>query len=63
MIFMSVPAVNLRTMLAPLAPAGLLGPAEEVAKMLPLGEKIGDLFFEMGYAHIQASKPDTVGKA
>ena len=59
-----MPAANLKQFLAPFLPASWLGlDPNELHKILPLGEKFTFLLQEMGYAHIQASKPDTVGES
>ena len=63
MAFVRTPASLLMQFTAPLLPASILGIDQaELFKILPLGEKFSYLISEMGYAHIQATKPDTVGE-
>ena len=33
-----------------------------VDKMYPLGKIFSEIMLEMGYMHLQATKPDTIGK-
>ena len=56
------PAVTLRQLLAGFFPAGWIVEAEGLDKILPLGEKFSELLLELGYLHIQGTKPDTIGR-
>lgn len=51
-----------KLVLGSVLPAGLLVAAKDQDKVYPLGETFKWLLRETGYAHIQATKPDTVGK-
>ncbi len=61
MAFVSTPETNLKVMLSQFMPSLFLKP-EEYSKVIPIGEKFTFLLAESGYFHIQATKPDTVGK-
>ncbi|XP_047479499.1 epoxide hydrolase 1-like [Penaeus chinensis] len=52
-----------KLVLGSILPAGFLVAAKDQDKVYPLGETSRWLLSETGYAHIQATKPDTVGGA
>jgi hypothetical protein len=35
---------------------------ENLGKFLPLSENFAEMMLEFGYLHLQATKPDTIGK-
>ncbi|XP_063601109.1 juvenile hormone epoxide hydrolase 1-like [Penaeus indicus] len=51
-----------KLVLGSILPTGLLVAAKDQDKVYPLGETFKWLLRETGYAHIQATKPDTVGE-
>ena len=36
--------------------------SQEIKRIFPLKDYVGDFLHETGYMHLQATKPDTVGK-
>ena len=55
------PSANLKLMLYSFAPEFFL-PKDEAKQVYPLSSSFGYMLEETGYLHIQATKPDTVGK-
>jgi hypothetical protein len=60
--FLQSPVVTMKQLLGSVLPTGWLFTAEEEALFLPLGKTISYMFSEMGYLHLQATRPDTVGE-
>lgn len=58
---MSDPFLFLQFIVGSFVPSLVLDPADH-NKLYPFGEKFLFLLQESGYMHIQATKPDTVGK-
>ncbi len=56
------PPSNLLYFLAAWLPSDWIVSKKEEAKILPFMDRFGDMLLETGYLHIQATKPDTVGK-
>ena len=56
------PRVILKQLIGAWLPDLVFGSQSEADKIYPLGEKMLDVLKETGYMHIQATKPDTVGK-
>ncbi|XP_027222530.2 epoxide hydrolase 1 [Penaeus vannamei] len=52
-----------KLLLGSILPEGLIIAAKDQNKLYPLGETFKWILRETGYAHIQATKPDTVGAA
>ena len=63
MATVNTPSANLKTMLLPWLPVGWLANEQELSRILPLGKTYSNILLEMGYLHLQATKPDTVGVA
>lgn len=61
MVSVHSPQHDLRWFLASNLPSGFMLSADDEKMVLPFSEKFGDLMLEMGYLHIQGTKPDTVG--
>lgn len=61
MCFVNTPLSNIKLALGSYYPS-LIIEEEHQHLVYPRMEKIGNLFLETGYLHIQATKPDTVGK-
>lgn len=61
MCMVNTPAVNLKTILGSLYPSLIVDKKHE-SKMYPLSKFFSTLMLEFGYMHIQATKPDTLGK-
>lgn len=55
------PAANVYLMVSSLYPS-LFMDKELSDKLFPLSDFFSNLLLEMGYMHIQATKPDTVGE-
>ena len=53
---------NLKAFLGSVLPAGLVVDEADQHKVYPIGEKVKLMLQETGYLHIQATKPDTVGR-
>ncbi|CAH1104541.1 unnamed protein product [Psylliodes chrysocephalus] len=62
MCFVNTPLSNIKLALGSYYPS-LIIEEEHQHLVYPRMEKIGNLFLETGYLHIQATKPDTVGVA
>ena len=61
MIAVNTPSANLKLIVANLVPSLVLE-KKDYSKVIPIKERFGVLLKESGYMHIQATKPDTVGK-
>lgn len=61
MAFNSAPQVTIISIICAFFPS-LIVEEKYADRMYPLSEKYASLIEEMGYLHIQATKPDTVGK-
>ncbi|KAK3876971.1 hypothetical protein Pcinc_018280 [Petrolisthes cinctipes] len=57
----NTPTGNLKMWLGSLLPSGLLVPESDQHHLYPLSSFYSRLMLESGYAHIQATKPDTIG--
>lgn len=55
------PAVAVQMLVGVVAPSLVLHPTD-YHKIYPLSEKLSAMIGETGYMHLQATKPDTVGK-
>lgn len=53
---------NLKLLLGAFLPSGIVVSYEDQEKLYPLKEKLGMFARETGYLHLQATKPDTIGK-
>jgi len=62
MCFVNNPLSNIKTFLGSLAPSLIVDKKFE-SRMYPLSKQFSMLILEMGYMHLQATKPDTVGVA
>jgi hypothetical protein len=62
MCFVNSLSSNLKRLLGSFWPTLIVDEAH-VDKVYPLGKHYADLMEEMGYMHLQATKPDTVGKS
>ncbi len=62
MVVANTPASNLKYFLAAWLPSGWVVTKEEEKDILPFGNIFSHMMLETGYLHIQATKPDTVGK-
>lgn len=61
MCIVNTPAANLKTVLGSFYPSLIVDKKHE-SKMYPLSKFFSTLMLEFGYMHIQATKPDTLGK-
>lgn len=61
MCFVNTPLSNLKTFLGSFYPP-LIVSKELENKVYPLSEKLSYFLLEFGYMHLQATKPDTVGR-
>lgn len=62
MITANTAGTNFKLVLGSILPAGLLVAEEDQDKLYPLGERVSMMARETGYLHIQATKPDTIGR-
>ncbi|KAG7167973.1 Epoxide hydrolase 1-like [Homarus americanus] len=63
MISVRTNAVSLKMILGAYLPAGVLVAKEDQDKIYPLSNLYSMILRESGYAHLQATKPDTIGAA
>lgn len=62
MCFVNSICSNVKRLIGSLWPTLIVDEAH-VDKMYPLGKHFAHILEEMGYFHLQATKPDTVGKS
>lgn len=61
MCVINTPISNIKSMIASFYPSGFVT-AEQEAFHFPLSKHLTNAFYETGYLHLQATKPDTIGK-